>query len=273
MMTCFKMLNVQKMILPSENSFCAVFDGHNIILTQNTDSCRLPEIKELNLSEPVEMLLVGEIGHNDCYAFEMESKLVPEGCKSIDFRQSLKLMNAHDVAAANRARQMLYWNKEHKFCGHCGALTELSAIETAKVCPSCKARFYPRIMPAIIVAITKDDELLLAHNVKFRDGLYSLIAGFVEAGESLEDAVAREIYEEIHIKVKNIKYFDSQSWPFPQSLMLGFTAEYESGEIIVDGEEIADAKWFKTDNMPLLPSEGSISRRLINSFLEYHKKD
>jgi NAD+ diphosphatase len=270
-MTCFKMLNVQKMILPSENSFCSVFDGHNIILFKDGDSYRFPEIKELNLSEPVEMLRVGEIGDNDCYAFEMEFKLLPECCESIDFRQALKLMNAHDVAASNRARQMLYWNNEHKFCGHCGKLTELSKVETAKICPSCKAHFYPRIMPAVIVSITKGDELLLAHNVKFRDGLYSLIAGFVEAGESLEEAVAREIYEEIHIKVKNIKYFESQSWPFPQSLMLGFTAEHESGKIIEDGEEIADAKWFKIDNMPLLPSKGSISRKLIDSFIESRK--
>jgi len=271
-MTCFKMLNIQKMILPSADSFCAVFDGHNIILFKAADSYRLPEVKELNLSEPVEMLRVGEIGDNDCYAFEMESKLLPEGCKAIDFRQALKLMDTHDVAASNRARQMLYWNEEHKFCGHCGKLTELSTVEAAKVCPSCKARFYPRIMPAVIIAITKGDKLLLAHNFKFRDGLYSLIAGFVEAGESLEEAVAREIYEEIHIKVKNIKYFDSQSWPFPQSLMLGFTAEYDSGEIVVDGEEIADAKWFKIDNMPLLPSNGSISRRLIDCFIESCKK-
>ena len=267
-MTCFKMLNIQKMILPSADSFCAVFDGHNIILFKSGDSYRLPEIKELNLSEPVEMLRVGEIGNNDCYVFEMECDTVPENCESVDFRQSLKLLNAHDMAASNRARQMLYWNKEHKFCGHCGNLTELSTVETAKVCPSCKARFYPRIMPAVIILITKGDEILLAHNFKFRDGLYSLIAGFVEAGESLEEAVSREIYEEINIKVKNIKYFDSQSWPFPQSLMLGFTAEHESGEIVVDGEEIADAKWFTRDNMPLIPSEGSISRRLIDSFIK-----
>lgn len=267
-MTCFKMMNIQKITLPSADSFCAVFDSHNIILFKDSDFYRLPEIKELTLSEPVEMLCVGEIGDNDCYAFELECKAVPGNCVLIDFRQALKLLNAHDIAASNRARQMLYWNKEHKFCGHCGKLTELSIVETAKVCPSCKARFYPRIMPAVIIAITKGDEILLAHNFKFRDDLYSLIAGFVEAGESLEEAVAREIYEEIHIRVKNIKYFDSQSWPFPQSLMLGFTAEHESGEIVVDGKEIADAKWFKSDNLPLIPSEGSISRRLIDSFIK-----
>ncbi len=267
-MTCFKMRNVQEIILPSEDSFCAVFDERNIILFKEGDYCRLPEAKELCLAEPVEMLRVGEIGDSDCYAFEMKFNRMPENCISIDFRQALKLLNNHDIAASNRARQMLYWNKEHKFCGHCGHLTELSTIETAKVCPSCNAHFYPRIMPAVIIAITRDDEILLAHNFKFKDGLYSLIAGFVEAGESLEEAVAREIYEEIHIKVKNIRYFDSQSWPFPQSLMLGFTAEYESGEIVVDGMEIADAKWFKCDKLPLIPSEGSISRRLIDNIVK-----
>lgn len=266
-MTCFRIVSIQEILLPPADSFCAVFDGGNIILLKDGDSHRLPKIKELNLSEALEMLCVGELGNSDCYALEMELELVPEGCISINFRQALKLLNAHDVAASNRARQMLYWNKEHKFCGHCGKLTEISTVETAKVCSSCKARFYPRIMPAVIIAITKGDELLLAHNFKFSDGLYSLIAGFVEAGESLEEAVAREIYEEIQIKVKNIKYFDSQSWPFPQSLMLGFTAEHESGEIVVDGKEIADARWFKRDDMPLLPSKGSISRRLIDSFI------
>ena len=160
-MTCFRMVNIQEMILPSADSFCAVFDGGNIILLKDGDSHRLPEIKELNLFEAVEMLRVGDIGNNDCYAFEMEFELVPEGCISINFRQALKLLNAHDVAASNRARQILYWNNEHKFCGHCGTLCELSTLETAKVCPSCQARFYPRIMPAVIIAITKDDKLLL----------------------------------------------------------------------------------------------------------------
>ena len=267
-MTCFRMRNVQEITFPSKDSFCAVFDDKNIILFKDGDSCRLPEVKELCLTEPVEMLKVGELEDNDCYAFEMEFSKPPVNCVSIDFRQALKLLNSHNIAASNRARQMLHWNREHKFCGHCGQLTELSTVETAKVCPSCKARFYPRIMPAVIIAITKGDEILLAHNFKFRDGLYSLIAGFVEAGESLEEAVAREIYEEVHIKVKNIKYFDSQSWPFPQSLMLGFTAEYKSGEIIADGEEIADARWFKCDKLPLIPSEGSISRRLIDSMVK-----
>lgn len=271
-MTCFRMRNVQEIALPSENSFCAVFDNRNIILFMDGASCRLPEVKELCLVEPVEMLKVGELGNNDCYAFEMEFAQLPGNCASIDFREALKLLSNHDIAASNRARQMLHWNREHKFCGHCGQPTELSTIETAMVCPACKARFYPRIMPAVIIAIIKDDEILLAHNVKFKDGLYSLIAGFVEAGESLEEAVAREIYEEVSIKVKNIKYFDSQSWPFPQSLMLGFTAEYESGEIIVDGVEIADAKWFKCGNLPMIPSEGSISRKLIDCVVKRFSK-
>jgi len=261
------MKNVQEIALPVKDSFCAVFADRNIILFKEGDSCRLPEIRELCLAGPVEMLKVGELGNNDCYVFEMEFTQLPENCVSLDFRQALKLMNNHDIAASNRARQMLHWNREHKFCGHCGQLTEISAVETAKVCPSCKARFYPRIMPAVIIAITKGDEILLAHNFKFKDGLYSLIAGFVEAGESLEEAVEREIYEEIRIKVKNIEYFGSQSWPFPQSLMLGFTAEYASGDIVVDGEEIADAKWFKYDNLPLIPSKGSISRKLIDSIV------
>jgi NAD+ diphosphatase len=261
------MANVQKMISPSVDSFCVVFDDMNIVLFKDCDSYRLPKVKELCLAESVEILRVGVIDESDCCAVEMKFDPVPDGCELIGFREALRLLNDCGLAASNRARQMLFWNKEHKFCGHCGSATELSTRETVKVCPVCNAHFYPRIMPAVITAITKGDEILLAHNHKFRKDLYSLIAGFVEAGESLEEAVAREIYEEVHIKVKNIKYFGSQSWPFPQSLMLGFTAEYDSGEIIADGEEIVDAKWFKFDCLPLLPSEGSISRSLIDSFI------
>jgi NAD+ diphosphatase len=124
------------------------------------------------------------------------------------------------------------------------------------------------VCPAIIVIITDDkDRILLAHNKKFRSGLYSLISGFNEAGESLEDTVAREVREEVNIEVKDAVYVRSQPWPFPNSLMLGFSARYLSGEIRPDGIEIEDARWFDRDNLPELPGEGSLSRFLINLWL------
>ena len=135
------------------------------------------------------------------------------------------------------------------------------------MCTKCGAVTYPVICPAIIVAITKGDEILLAHNKNFEDNIYSIIAGFVDAGEDLESTVKREVFEEVGIKIKNIKYYGNQTWAFPNSLMIGFFAEYESGEIKVDGKEILDAAWFKKDNLPNLPKKMTIARKMIDSFI------
>jgi NAD+ diphosphatase len=270
-MKYFKMANAQKMIVPDSNAFCIAFNVGEIVLFKDNTSYRLPKIKELDLKETPEMLKIGEFNEIDCCTIDLSLDKLPETCKNVNLREALAFLEPHEGAASNRARQMLQWDKEHQFCSYCGKPTKFSGSEPAKVCTSCEARFYPRIMPAVIIAITRGNEILLAHNAKFREGMYSLIAGFVEAGESLEAAVEREIFEEINIKVKNIKYFKSQSWPFPQSLMIGFTAEYDSGEIQADGREIIDAKWFRYDKMPILPSSTSISRKLIDSFVDSRK--
>jgi ADP-ribose pyrophosphatase YjhB (NUDIX family)/predicted DNA-binding WGR domain protein len=154
----------------------------------------------------------------------------------------------------------------------CGASTIKKADEHAKVCPVCGHISYPRLSPAIIAAITKGDKLLLARNKNFAPGVYSVLAGFVEAGETLEECVKREIREEAGIEIKNIKYFGSQSWPFPNSYMLAFTAEHESGEIKIGEDEIADAGWFGADEIPKVPGSLSISRKLIDWFIEKYRK-
>jgi NAD+ diphosphatase len=169
---------------------------------------------------------------------------------------------------ANRAFHLLGWGKKNRFCGVCGSELSLSEDEVAFKCDKCGNIIYPRISPAVIVAITRGDEILLAHSARFAKGMYSVIAGFVEAGETLEECVEREIGEEVGIKVKNIRYFRSQPWPYPDSLMLAFTAEYESGEIQVDNEEITDAGWYTADNLPGLPSKASVARKLIDSWLD-----
>ena len=129
-------------------------------------------------------------------------------------------------------------------------------------------KHFPRLAPAVIVAVTKGDKILLAHSSEWRGKLYSVLAGFVEPGETFEECVEREIMEEVGIKVKNIRYFGSRPWPFPHSLMVGFTAEYESGEITIDQVEITDAQWFTSDNLPLVPGKISIARQLIDWFVE-----
>ncbi len=144
--------------------------------------------------------------------------------------------------------------------------------ERAKKCPNCGLTNYPRLSPAIIIAVVRPTEqgnrLLLARNHRFPSGRYSVIAGFVEPGESLEECAQREVREEVGIRIKNICYFGSQSWPFPNSLMVGFTAEYDSGTLVLEAAEIAEAQWFAADHLPLLPPKMSIARRLIDWFVE-----
>ena len=160
------------------------------------------------------------------------------------------------------------WYISHRFCGRCGVKTVLDEKDMMLKCPSCGQVHYPRIAPAIIVAVRKDDKLLMAQHSYHENIRYALVAGFVEPGESIEEAVHREVAEEIGIKIKNLKYQKSQSWPFPNSLMLAFTAEYDSGEIKVDEDEIVNAKWFGKDEIVRYDSDISISDWLIQSFID-----
>jgi NAD+ diphosphatase len=170
-------------------------------------------------------------------------------------------------ALAGRAFQLLEWDRTHRFCGVCGTPTEPSEAERALRCPSCGHLHFPRVSPAVIVRVDRGDEVLLAHGVAFPEGVYSVIAGFVEPGETLEQAVAREVREETAIDVADVTYFGSQPWPFPHQLMIGFTAAYRGGELRPDATEIADAGWFGRDRLPSIPPKLSIARRLIDDFL------
>lgn len=175
----------------------------------------------------------------------------------------------HDLYhIAGKAVLVRDWYISHRFCGRCGVETQLDEKDMMLKCPSCGQVHYPRIAPAIIVAIRKDDELLMAKHSYHDNIRYALIAGFVEPGETIEEAVHREVLEEVGIKIKNLKYQRSQSWPFPNSLMLGFTAEYDSGDIKVDGDEILKAKWFKKEDIIRYGSDISISDWLIQNFID-----
>ena len=175
----------------------------------------------------------------------------------------------HDLYhIAGKAVLINDWYISHRFCGRCGVKTQLDEKDMMLKCPECGQVHYPRIAPAIIVAIRNDDKLLMAKHSYHDTIRYALIAGFVEPGESIEDAVHREVLEEVGIKIKNLKYMKSQSWPFPNSLMLGFTAEYESGDIKVDGDEIVKAKWFEADEIIRFSSDISISDWLVQNFID-----
>jgi NTP pyrophosphohydrolases containing a Zn-finger, probably nucleic-acid-binding len=254
----------------NENSIWFIFKGNRLLVKQINNGIHVPSYKEINGIESASSSFhyLGELDGTNCYTIKVDDKW--EQMDEYTFEDLRTIMGQIDYTVcelSGKAYQVLYWDETHKYCGKCGTPTENLDGERAKVCPKCGFMSYPRISPAIIVAITKGDKILLAHNSKFKKKMYSTIAGFVEPGETFEEAVMREVKEEVGICVKNIKYFASQPWPFPNSLMIAFTAEYESGEIMPDGIEIEDAQWFFKDSMPEGPLKGSVARKLIDWYL------
>jgi NAD+ diphosphatase len=171
---------------------------------------------------------------------------------------------------AGRAVQIVDWDRTHQFCGRCGSPTQNQIHDRSKACPVCGLTNYPRLAPAVIVRVERRDEggrrILLARAKRFPTAMFSVLAGFVEPGETLEECVQREILEEVGLRVKNIRYFGSQPWPFPHSLMIAFEAEHEAGEIVVDPGELAEADWFAADALPAIPPPPSIANRLITAW-------
>jgi NAD+ diphosphatase len=209
-------------------------------------------------------LYIGEYAGKKAFVVNAET-----GKSFYDLREVYEI--DHDLYhIAGKAVLVNDWYVSYRFCGRCGCETRLDEKDMMLKCPSCGQVHYPRIAPAIIVAIRKDDELLMAKHSYHDNIRYALIAGFVEPGETIEEAVHREVAEEVGIKIKNLKYQRSQSWPFPNSLMLGFTAEYESGDIKVDGDEILKAKWFKKEDIIRYGSDISISDWLIQDFIDHY---
>ncbi len=211
---------------------------------------------------------VGTLDGRHCYCAETADDAVPEGgaYRGLRYLYGRLAENLHKVAM--RAAHLMVWDANERYCGRCGAETEDKTETVAKECPRCGHVSFPRISPAVIVLVEREGKALLARATRFAENMYSVLAGFVEPGETLEETVKREIREEVGITVKNIHYFGSQPWPFPDSLMIAFTAEYESGEIEIDGLEIEDAGWFARDDLPLIPGRISIARSLIDWFVE-----
>jgi NAD+ diphosphatase len=228
----------------------------------------LSSLEELHL-QPVRTQYLGTFEGIPCHSAELNPNTVaPEGLSFTDLRSFYSGTEEDIFLLAGRALQIMSWDQTHQYCGRCGSRTETVQGEMSKICPACKFTSYPRISPAIIVAVLKDDKILLTRNASFRIKMRTIIAGFLEPGETLEECVRREVLEEVGLKVKNIKYFGNQPWPFPNSLMIGFTAEWESGEIKVDGKEIAEADWYSADNTPDTPPKLSIAGEIIEWFKE-----
>lgn len=249
------------------DSVCFFFREASLLIDLSGVSPRLPTLNTV-VSSDIFTSKPFFFGHNGtcgfyCSVLQSENT-TPYILKTL--RESFTILDEFHFSLAMRAYQVLNWELTNRYCSRCGSPLNISSSEVAKVCPECQFTVYPRINPAVIVAIIKDNSILLARNSNFP--MHSVIAGYVEAGESLEETVIRETFEEIGITVKNVRYFSSQPWAFSYSLMIGFTAEYDSGEITPDGIEIEGAAWYTKDNMPsALPGPLSISRKLIDWFV------
>lgn len=260
-------------ILPQEENSTTLwflFDKSNLLIKEIDNRIVIPESEDIDkiMDSINNQHYIGSLEGHPCYAASCPDNLVfPEGMKFYSLRKLFGIIDESLFWAASRALQIVDWDVTHKFCGACGTTTTKKVDENAKVCPNCGLISYPRISPAIIVAITRGDEILLAKNKGFRANFYSVIAGFVEPGETLEECLKREVREEVGIEVKSINYFGSQPWPFPNSLMVGFTAEYDKGEIIIGEDELLEAAWYTVDNLPPIPNKISIAGRLIDWFI------
>ncbi len=210
---------------------------------------------------------IGVLGKSVCWAVEVEEEVEPpEGMEFRDLRSLFSGTSEEFFRMAGRAKQIVGWNATHRFCGRCGGKTEPVSGELAKRCTRCGMLHYPRLSPAIIVLVRDGPRVLLARSPGFPRGMYSVLAGFVEAGESIEEAITREVREEVGFEVTNLRYFGSQPWPFPNSLMIGFITEYAGGELRIDPTEIEDAGWYEADDFPPIPPRVSIARAMIDAF-------
>lgn len=249
---------------------CFAFRGRDLLVLVEDPAPRIPTAAEwAALALPaVREHDLGLLDGRRCTAIELaEDAVLPDHTAAIGLRRVWSSLGESSFRRAGRAVQIVEWSRSHQFCGRCGGPTERVDGETARRCPRCRVSLYPRISPAIIVLVTRGNTALLGRSTRFPGRMYSTLAGFVEAGETLEEAVSRELREEASIEVKDIRYFGSQPWPFPDSLMIGFTAEWASGEARPDPAELADVGWFTVDSLPPVPPRLSIARALIDDWV------
>lgn len=210
-------------------------------------------------------LAVGELFGRPCLTADLDRLPDLPSIELTPLRAIFQLAGDTVFALAGRATQLLDWQLHHRYCGRCGTPTVMRSGELAMQCAGCGLVAYPRISPAVMVLVRAGERLLLARSPHFKPGVFSALAGFVEPGETLEECAAREVREEVGIEITNLRYFQSQPWPFPNSLMVAFFADHAGGTLTPDQTEIEAAEWFAVDGLPLLPDPVSISRRLIDA--------
>lgn len=252
-----------------------VFQGGRILVSDDPVQGLFPQLKDfawLGLEAEAQHYL-GRLGGQGVFAVAVgDAALPPPGWRFDDLRRLLGVADDQLFALAGRAAQVLEWERSHRFCGRCGSPTSLHTEgERARTCAACELSFYPRINPCVIVAVTRGEEILLARARRFTRPLFSTLAGFIEAGESAEETLHREVAEEVGVRIANPRYFGSQSWPFPGNLMLGFHADYAGGELCLQEDEIAEAGFFRYDALPPIPPPGSIAHALIQAFVRRYQ--
>lgn len=242
----------------------AVHQGNVVVLDDHPD----------DVAADAPRLLLGLLDGAACWAVDLDGDGVPDHVIDRLRNTLVPLLGLHgqvDEARwtlAGRGVQLVEWERTHRFCGRCGTPTEPAPGERARRCPDCRLLAYPRLAPAVITLIERDGEALLARGANFPIPMYSCIAGFVEPGETLEEAVHREVREEVGVELAEVRYTASQPWPFPHSLMIGFEATWLSGDITIDETEIVDAGWYRPDDLPMIPPPMSIARTLIDRWIE-----
>jgi len=261
---------------PSEQPFFFVFKAEEILVCRTEKGVHIPRAIDISmlLSHATEsMHYLGVYDAIPCYMTVLaENTMPPAGMVFQSLRAAMHDIDNTDLFfIASRAKQIAHWDASTQFCGRCGHVTQRSPTERAKVCARCAALYYPQLAPVVLALIWRKNEILLARSPHFQKGVYSVLAGFVEPGETLEEACCREVQEEVGVQIKNLQYFGSQPWPFPSNMMIGFIAEHAQGEIVMDPVEIEDAQWFALPALPgglRLPNALSLSRQMIEAFMQ-----
>jgi NAD+ diphosphatase len=252
---------------PGNNDLVLAIAGDTVLKPDNGWLTSWQEVSP-HLDGNTGPVYVGQVGNKPVYVAEANAGALSGSTEPVSLREALLMMEGAPSEMLGTAFQVHQWCRDHRFCGRCGELTSLHPSERAKWCEPCGIPWYPRLAPCVIVVIRRGERMLLARSSRTKRHFFSLIAGFVEPGENVEAAVAREVKEETGLEVRNVRYHSSQPWPFPHQLMLGFFADYAGGELVLQEDEIAEADWYRPGDMPPVPPVTTISGSLIQAMVQ-----